>query len=223
MSRNYLYQFRLLSNNDDYWGCNMLSGKKNSFPYWSVVVILIGIFSLVLVNSTLISSIYWIYFWPILLIILGIVVVLNFIRKIINEDHATNHEEQNEKHVLEEIDEKLYWWHNYAWWLRVFHIFIGLIAVISSITIASSLLDGTKGETLRPWIAWITAISTGILTSFNLGEKSNNMRRAWRELTAAKMIYDSKAKKDTPIYDLINSYKEGENIIGDLEIKMPKA
>ena len=132
--------------------------------------------------------------------------------------------------VLEDIDVKLKWWHRYAVLLRFFHILIGLIAIISSVTVASRVLEGSfsffgttyNGVALSPWMAWLTAISTGILTSFNLGDKSNNMRNAWRKLYTAKMIYISGVEEKTPIYKLIDAYKEGENIIGDIEIKMPR-
>lgn len=145
-------------------------------------------------------------------------------------DQALNYEERANLKVVAEIEKKINMWHWYAKLLRFVHIGIGLVATISSITIASKAFDGTfpflwytvDGRALGPWIAWLTAISTGILTSFNLGKKSNNMRSAWRKLNAAKMIYDSSAKKDTPICNLIKAYEKGEEIIGDVEIKMPE-
>jgi len=81
--------------------------------------------------------------------------------------------------VPDEIMNQLANWRKQAVRLRIIHVVMGLIAIISSITVASRVLQ--SAETIS-WFAWVAAITAGILTSLGLETKSNNMRSAWRIL-----------------------------------------
>ena len=88
--------------------------------------------------------------------------------------------------VPKEISNAIKVWYRSSGILRFLHISLGLIAIVLTITVASKVIDASN-----PYfsgIAWGAAISTGLLTSFNLGAKSNNMRNGlWSEFTPAKL------------------------------------
>jgi hypothetical protein len=48
-----------------------VTGIKKKHPFFGVILILIGVFAL-LINFNIISGLYWNAFWPILLIVIGI-------------------------------------------------------------------------------------------------------------------------------------------------------
>jgi hypothetical protein len=118
------------------------------------------------------------------------------------------------KKVPVEISNVISTWKRGSDILRFLHIVIGTVAIVLTITVASKLVDASHWS--FPWITWGAAISTALLTSFNLGEKSNNMRNAWRKLNAAKMNYEF----DTTDGTLVKAYEEGEKLIGDVSVKI---
>ncbi|MFZ2410626.1 MAG: hypothetical protein WAW23_03555 [Candidatus Methanoperedens sp.] len=76
--------------------------------------------------------------------------------------------------VPDEIMKRLKIWNLVSGILRYLHISLGIIAIVSSVTVASRLyLPDTN---LMAWIAWLAAISSALLTSMNLGTKSNQVR-----------------------------------------------
>src|SRR5574337_861105 len=80
------------------------------------------------------------------------------------------------ENVPNEIMKELGTWRRQARVLRVFHVLLGLAAVIASITVASRVITDVDTMSL---IAWFAAITSGVLTSLGLETKSNNMRSAW--------------------------------------------
>jgi uncharacterized membrane protein YhaH (DUF805 family) len=48
--------------------------RRRGHPYWGVILILIGVFAL-LVNLKIIPSVNWDMFWPLLLIVIGILML----------------------------------------------------------------------------------------------------------------------------------------------------
>jgi len=62
--------------------------------------------------------------------------------------------------------------------------------------------------------AFIAAVSIALMTGFNLGEKSNNVRNAWRELNTAIMKFNSDEK--VPKDEVLKAYSGGEKRIGDV-------
>jgi hypothetical protein len=121
---------------------------------------------------------------------------------------------EGKKIAPEEISKVIHTWKRGSDILRFLHIFIGTVAIILTITVASKLVDASNW--LFPWITWGSAIFTALLTSFNLGEKSNNMRNAWRKLNAAKMDYEF----GPTAKPLVTAYEEGEELIGDVSVKI---
>lgn len=122
------------------------------------------------------------------------------------------------KEIPEEIIKQLKVWYSHARILRIIHVFVGLIAIIASVTVASRILD--TGSDYMSYVAWLAAIASSILTSLNLGAKSNNMRNAWRILNTAVLRY--KTEEDFNIKDLNDAYEKGEKTIGDVEIDLSK-
>lgn len=125
--------------------------------------------------------------------------------------------------VPKDIEDMLKGWSRRAQILRIIHVSVGLAAIILTITVASRIIDPNTTETIHgvsiySIVAWLAAVSTGVLTSLNIGTKSNGMRNAWRKLNEAKMRYQYESGFEEK--DLIDAYKEGEKYIGDVEIKI---
>ncbi len=121
------------------------------------------------------------------------------------------------KEVPEEIMKQLSIWYRQAGILRGIHVLLGLTAIISSVTVASRLIDVSSN--MMSLIAWLAAITSAILTSMNLEAKSNNSRTAWRILNTAVLRF--KTEDNFKIEDLNAAYKTGEETIGDVTINLP--
>jgi hypothetical protein len=61
--------------------------------------------------------------------------------------------------------------------------------------------------------AFIAAVSIALMTTFNLGGKSNDTRAAWRQLNSAVMKFNKGIIKPE---ELVNAYVEAEARIGDV-------
>lgn len=124
--------------------------------------------------------------------------------------------------VPKDIRDILDRWSQRAQILRIVHVTIGLAAIILTITVASRVIEpdihSIRGIDAYDLVAWIAAVTTGILTSLSIGSKSNGMRNAWRLLNEAKIRYEN--EDDFDVEKLIDAYKEGEKLIGDVEIKI---
>jgi hypothetical protein len=119
--------------------------------------------------------------------------------------------------VLIEIETLLKSWERQTKVLRALHVLLGLIAIISSVTVASRLI--TPESTMMAGIAWLAAITSTILTYMGLEAKSNNMRTAWRILNTAVLRY----REDKDMKKLIEAYERGEEIIGDVKVTLSKS
>lgn len=130
-----------------------------------------------------------------------------------------------EESILKEIENLLKAWKRQSSVLRYIHVGLGLIAIISSVTVASRLLEIVSKQLINPYndimlaaIPWLAAISIAILTSMGLEAKSNNMRTAWRILNAAVLRY----REDHDMKKLLDAYERGEEIIGDVKVSVSK-
>jgi hypothetical protein len=96
---------------------------------------------------------------------------------------------------------------------------LGIISLATSLYLTIAI--GRKAESLisnyvTQLIAYASALSTGLIFTFNLVEKSNRARRAFRILQNAIMKY---RYYDFSMAQLIDKYREAEDLLGDDEFK----
>jgi hypothetical protein len=120
--------------------------------------------------------------------------------------------ESVERKVPSEISKQLNTWDEQARLLRVIHASLGILAMACSFLVASKINSLDSGTI--EWLAFFAALSTGLLSGFDLGSKANRMRRAWRLLNAAILMYEA---NEIEIKNVINAYKEAEKLIGDVK------
>jgi hypothetical protein len=120
--------------------------------------------------------------------------------------------------VLNEMQKKLQTWHRAALIWQTLHICLALIALASSLAVATFTIE--LGDFLTRVVAFAGALCLGILSSVNIGPKANNFRSAWRVLNVA--ICRHKANTEYSVDDLIANYKLAEEIIGDWKVDANK-
>ena len=122
---------------------------------------------------------------------------------------------------LTEIESRLKRWNGMAFKLRVASVVLGLIAVTSSILVASDLLTSD----VRRILAVVAAVATATLTSLDLTAKSNSTRAAWRRLNAQMMRYRGELDPDraNALATLIDAYEQAEAQIGDIRVTTAQA
>ncbi len=98
--------------------------------------------------------------------------------------------------------------------LRILQTLLALIAIFTSLFVALQI-NKVKPNLIK-WIAFISALTIGLLTSFNFGERANRYRNAWRVLNKAVMEYELNQVSEMQV--LIDKYYEAEKIIGDVEV-----
>jgi len=102
-------------------------------------------------------------------------------------------------------------WENMAFLLRIAHVTLGVSAIFFSLLAASQI--GSLHDDAVKIFAFLAAVSVALMTGFNLGEKSNNARNAWRNLNTSIMRFNSNEVSEQ---EVINAYQEGEKQIGDI-------
>lgn len=101
--------------------------------------------------------------------------------------------------------------------LQLAHISLGILAVTSSLIVATFTSD--LGDFYTRIFAFISALSFGVVNSINLGEKANNFRRASRHLNVGLMNFLEGLSSEK---ELIQTYKESEDIIGEWRFVPPR-
>lgn len=114
--------------------------------------------------------------------------------------------------ALKEVEIQLNKWKRQTFGLRTIHAVLGIIAVVASLLVAAKI-NSFNSDTIE-WFAFLAAVSTGLLTAFDLGSKANRMRRAWRKLNAALIKYRRQQINDI---ELLKIYEESEDLIGDVK------
>lgn len=114
------------------------------------------------------------------------------------------------------IQRQLTIWDWEAYILRLLHALLSIIAIASSLLVASKI--NTFQRELIEWLAFTSALSTGVLSGFDLSSKANKMRRAWRKLHAAVILFEEDT--NTPMEYVIKTYAEAEDIYGDWKVKL---
>ncbi len=124
------------------------------------------------------------------------------------------------REVPARIRRQLCIWDWEAYILRILHALITIIAIASSFLVAAKI-DTFQWEFIE-WLPFISALSMGLLSSFDLGSKANKMRRAWRKLHTAVILFEEdKSIPDERALDyIIETYAEAEEIYGDWKEKI---
>ena len=127
-----------------------------------------------------------------------------------------------DKRIEKELPEILVYvrlWDFKANMLRSLHIFLGTLATFSSLFAASQILSNSDYTGYAAIFAFIAAISVALMTAFNLGEKSNNFRIAWRLLNVSVIRFNQNLCEKN---DVIDAYERGETLIGEVAYQQPK-
>ena len=120
------------------------------------------------------------------------------------------------REVPARISTQLCLWDWEAWILRLLHASLSIIAIASSLLVAAKI-DAFQWKYIE-WLPIISALSTGLLSGFDLSSKANKMRRAWRKLHAAVILFEE--DKSLTMDSLIKTYAEAEDIYGDWKVKL---
>jgi hypothetical protein len=108
-------------------------------------------------------------------------------------------------------------WNNLATNLQRIYVLLGACATISSIVVATFTEQlGTLGVKI---VSFILAVSLGLITAFDLGNKANSARTAWRLLNAAVLAYAN--DPDYSVQDLYKQYLAGEALLGPVKYNAP--
>jgi hypothetical protein len=102
-------------------------------------------------------------------------------------------------------------WELVATILRLIYLTLGVVAIFFSLLAAVQI--GSIQDAYAKIFAFIAAVSIAFMSGFNLTDKSNNVRAAWRELNAGVMKYNTGDINDI---DLIEIYREQKKKIGDV-------
>ena len=131
----------------------------------------------------------------------------------------TERDQNMDKQVPVEISKQLSRWAILAKLLRAGHAFLSITALLCSLLVSSDLILIIPRIAVldKKLLAFIAALSVGLLSGFDLGAKSNRQRRAWRKLNTAIIRY--KEELEYPVESLIKAYEDAEEIIGDVKDK----
>jgi len=118
------------------------------------------------------------------------------------------------KEIPKQIVDNFRIWEMQAGLLRALHIILGLVATASSI-IAASSIKKIQDSQAKAIFSIIAAVSFSILSAFDLGDKANKERTAWRNMNTAIIRYQQGV--DTSKANLIDAYEDAERTIGDVK------
>jgi len=123
------------------------------------------------------------------------------------------------KKVPKEIDSKLRSWSWSARFLRATQVGLGISAIVLSLLATTEVNDSEENylSKRKEWLMFGAGLSASLYSAFDLGNKSNNTRNAWRILNEAKIRYEEDENFD--VNQLIDAYREGEKTIGGLQFK----
>jgi len=96
--------------------------------------------------------------------------------------------------------------------LRIVHQLLGVLGVTCSLLIVMKIAALTK---YTRWLAFVAAVSFGLLSAFDVGERANMFRQASRDLKAALIRYENQS--DFSMKDLIDAYYQAGRVIGPVK------
>lgn len=118
--------------------------------------------------------------------------------------------------IAEQIKILNSWWkYFHRWWLV--HYVLGIAAVILSVTVASKPSFLSESEAFYELVAWLAAITTGLLTFLGPEKRARCYRRAWSVLN--NQITRYLADQKYTVEHVLKAYDEGEKIIHDTHEK----
>jgi hypothetical protein len=95
--------------------------------------------------------------------------------------------------------------------LRIIHVILGVVATAAGLYVATFT---ERDPTYTKLGTFTAAFCLALLTAFNIGGKADSIRRAWRHVTAACMLY--KGDPTFTLERLVKAYSEAETMIGDV-------
>jgi hypothetical protein len=96
--------------------------------------------------------------------------------------------------------------------LQTVHVLLVVTATTASILAAAGLGKGWSPVVENP-LSIVAAVAIGLVSAFELGNKANSFRNAWRVLHAAIMRFEEDAAYS--VNQLIGEYEAAEKLIGD--------
>jgi len=105
-------------------------------------------------------------------------------------------------------------WDNQAdFWYSV-HLTLSFGSILASLTLTAYPIK-FRSEGSVKGLAFVAALSTGLITAFEPGNMSNAYREGWRELNVALLACKADSNtQDRCNNDLVIAYAKGEKLIG---------
>ena len=105
-------------------------------------------------------------------------------------------------------------WHYTANRLVNLTILFGILAIVSSVLVSVYTSTDLMCKQVIKILACISTASITLLTAFNVVQKGNNARTAWRILNAALYRFENGLYT---MEQLIHCYEIGERLVGDTD------
>jgi len=121
---------------------------------------------------------------------------------------------ENPEIVIEQITFILRFWGRKATQLEIGLILLGTVSIVSALAVgAFADLDFMKYQQSLPLkvLGFLSALCLTLINSFNMSDRANRVRKAWRHLNKALYRYNSDI---VDIKKVILAYDEGEEMIG---------
>jgi len=123
----------------------------------------------------------------------------------------------SERTAPDQIKKRLSHMHTLAVGFRILQVVLGMVAIVASILVASQI-QTPETDRFVPipieWLAITAAVTTGIISAFNIGGKSNRVMDAWRFLDYKVSMYE--LDPDVSEKDLVDAKYEAEKIVWNL-------
>src|SRR5438132_1333798 len=117
------------------------------------------------------------------------------------------------------IEDELRAWSRNAGLLRAAQVGLSLVAIVASLLVATHVGGTSITPERLKWIAFASALATGLLSALDPGGEANRMRNAWRILNTAVIRYQIGT---LDVKDVITAYERGESRIGDYTVEVKR-
>ena len=117
-----------------------------------------------------------------------------------------------EKKIPNQIKKSLKRWETQSSMLQFLYVFLGAIAIIAPLVVAS--FTDLLGDLLTRLVSFCGAFAVGLIGGFRLSKQANKMRRAYIELRSATVRYE--ACPDVTLDNLVEEYTSIAKTIGSI-------